>query len=47
MRTTHKILVRGLEEKRPFNRLGCRWEANIKMDLKEKVCEDVDSIHLA
>jgi hypothetical protein len=24
-----------------------RWEDNIKMDRKEKVCDDVDWIHLA
>jgi len=25
----------------------CRWEDNIKMDLKEIGCEDMDRIHMA
>jgi hypothetical protein len=32
-RKVHKVLVRKLEEKRPFGRLGCRWVDGVKMDL--------------
>jgi hypothetical protein len=54
----NKILVRKPEGKRPLryprhrwedNRLdpGCRWEDNIKMDLREIEWEGVDWMHLA
>jgi hypothetical protein len=33
--------------KRPFGKHRYRWEDNIKMDLKEVVCEDLDRIHMA
>jgi hypothetical protein len=34
------------KEKRPFERLIRRWEVNIRMDLKERVWEVVDWMHL-
>jgi hypothetical protein len=34
MRNAYKILVGKLEEKRPLEILGYRWEDNIKMVLK-------------
>jgi len=37
------MLVGKPEGTRAFSkRLGCRWEVNIKMDLKHIVCEGVD-----
>jgi hypothetical protein len=42
----YKILVRKPEGKRPFRRHRCRWEDNIKMDLRKMACEDLDWIHL-
>jgi len=41
------ILVRKLEGKRPFEIYRRRLKGNIKMNLKEMVCEDVNWIHLA
>jgi hypothetical protein len=38
VRNEYNILVRTPEGKRPFRRPRCRWEGNIKMDLKEKGC---------
>jgi hypothetical protein len=35
------------EGKRSLGRRGYRWEDNIKVDLKEIVCEGVDWIHVA
>ena len=35
------------EGRRPFGRLGYRWEDNIKMDLQEVECEGMDWIELA
>jgi hypothetical protein len=35
------------EEKRSLRRPRCRWEDNIKMDLREIGLEGVDWIHLA
>jgi hypothetical protein len=34
MRNEYKILVGKPERKRPLGRPVCRWEADIKMDLK-------------
>jgi len=34
------------EGKRPLGRPGCRWEDNIKMDLQEVGCGDMDWIKL-
>jgi hypothetical protein len=41
------ILVGRPEGRRLLGRPGHRWEDNIKMDLREIVCGDVDWIHLA
>jgi hypothetical protein len=46
MRNALKILVRKLERKRQFGRLGHRWEDNIRMDLMEMAWEGVDWMHL-
>jgi hypothetical protein len=35
------------EGKRPLGRSRCKWEDNIKMDLREIWLEDVDWIHLS
>jgi hypothetical protein len=45
-RNAYEILVGKLERKRPVRRPGCRWEDNIKMDLREIVCGSIDWIHL-
>jgi len=37
-RNTYRILVGEPEVKRPLGRPRCRWEANIKMDLKIYDC---------
>jgi len=34
-RGVHRVLVGKLEGKRPLGRPRCRWEDNIKMDLRE------------
>jgi hypothetical protein len=36
-RNTYRILVGKPEGKRPLGRLGCRWEDNIKMDLRDRM----------
>jgi hypothetical protein len=41
MRNAYEVLVRKPEGKR------YRWKDNIKLDLEEAECEDVDWIHLA
>jgi hypothetical protein len=41
------IYQRYPEGKRPFGRPRRRWEDNIKMDLQEVGCEDMDWIKLA
>jgi hypothetical protein len=43
----YKMLVGKPDGKRPLRRHRCRWENNIKMDLKVIGWEDVDWIHLA
>jgi hypothetical protein len=43
-RDEHKILVRKSEWKRPHERHRHRWEENIKIDLKDTGCEDVEWI---
>jgi hypothetical protein len=35
MRNTYSILVRKPEGKRPLRRFRCRWEDNIRIDLRE------------
>jgi hypothetical protein len=47
MQNAYKILVGKPEGKRPHGRLVCIWEDNIKIDLKERMWEGVDWIHLA
>jgi hypothetical protein len=44
--STYRVLVGKTEEKRPLGRHRCRWEVNIKIDLKETELRDVDWIHL-
>ena len=46
-RGVYKILVGKPETKRPLGRPRRRWEDNIKMDLQEVGCEDVDWIDVA
>jgi hypothetical protein len=47
MRNAYKIVVRKPEVKRPLDSPRHRWQDNIKMNLKEIMCEDGDWIHLA
>jgi hypothetical protein len=47
MRNTHKTLVGKPEGKRPLGRRRCKWEDNIRMDLKEIWWEGVEWVHLA
>jgi hypothetical protein len=42
MRNAYKILVRKPEEKTPLKRLRCRWEDNIKTNLKKTGWEVLD-----
>jgi len=42
-----RVLVGKPGGKRPLGRPRCRWEGNIKMDLQEVGCGDVDWIELA
>jgi hypothetical protein len=46
-RVNYKPVIDNPEGKRPLGRHGCRWEENIKIDLKETGCEGVDYIKLA
>jgi hypothetical protein len=46
VRNAYKILVGEPEEKRLLGRPRRRWEDDIKMDLREIVCGDVDLVHL-
>jgi hypothetical protein len=45
MRNGYSSFVRKSEGKRPLGRPRRRWEDNIRVDLKEIGCEDVDWIH--
>jgi hypothetical protein len=47
MRNAYSILVRKPKGKRPLGRPRCKWEDNIRMDLREIGWECVDWIHLA
>jgi hypothetical protein len=47
MRNVYKIVVRKPEGKRPLGRPRCRWEDNIRMDIRKMGWEDVNWIHLA
>jgi hypothetical protein len=44
MRNAYKILAWKPERKRPLGILRCRWEDNIRMDLRETGWEGVDWI---
>ncbi|KAJ4427015.1 hypothetical protein ANN_26814 [Periplaneta americana] len=46
-RNAYRVLVVRPEGKRPLGRPRRRWEDNIKMDLREVVCNDRDWINLA
>ena len=46
-RNTYRVLVGKPEGKRPLGRPRCRWEDNIKMDLREVGCDPGDWIALA
>jgi hypothetical protein len=46
-RNTYTILVGKHEEKRPLRTSTCTMEDNIKINLKELVCENVDWINVA
>jgi hypothetical protein len=45
VRGAYNILVGRPERRRPLGRPRCRWEDNIKMDLKETGFGDVGCIH--
>ena len=42
-RNANRVLVGKPESKRPSERPRCRWEDNIKMDLREVGCDPRDS----
>jgi hypothetical protein len=42
----YRVLVGKPEGKRPLRRPRCRWEGNIKMDLQEVGCGDMDWMEL-
>ena len=46
-RGVYRVLVGKPEGKTPLGRPRHRWEDNIKMDLQEMVCGDMDWIKLA
>jgi hypothetical protein len=46
VRGAYNILVGRPEVRRPLGRPRCRWEDNIKMDLREIGFGDVDCINL-
>jgi hypothetical protein len=46
-RSVCRVLVENLGEKRPLWRPRRRWENNIRMDLQEVGCGDMDWIGLA
>jgi hypothetical protein len=46
-RCVNRTLVGKLGKKRPLGRPRLRWEDNIKMDLQEVGCGDIDWIELA
>jgi hypothetical protein len=47
MTNEYKMMVGKPEEERPLGRQRCRWQDNIKMDLREVEMEGVDLIYLA
>jgi hypothetical protein len=46
MKNEYRILVGKPEAKRPIARRSDRWEVNIKMNVQEIGCEDVDWVHM-
>jgi hypothetical protein len=46
MRNALTFLVGKQEGKKTLGRPRCRWEDNIRMDLREMGWEDVDRVHL-
>jgi hypothetical protein len=46
-RGVYRVLVGKPEGKRPLGRPRCRWENDIKMDIREKGCGGMDWIGLA
>jgi len=46
-RGIYRVLVGKPEGKRPLGRPRRRWEDNIKMDIQEVVCGDMDWIEMA
>jgi hypothetical protein len=46
-RNPYRILVGKLERKRPLGKPKCRWEDNIRMDLREIEWGGMDWIDLA
>jgi hypothetical protein len=46
-RGVYKVLVRKPEGKRPLGRPRRRWEENIKTDLQEVGCRDMDWMEMA
>ena len=46
-RGVYKVLLGKPEGRRPLGRPRCRWVDNIRMDLQEVGCEDMDWIGLA
>jgi hypothetical protein len=46
MRNAYRSLVRKSEGKRPQEKTRHRWEDNIKMNLMERGCEDVNWIYM-
>jgi len=47
VRGVYRVLVGKPEGKRPLGRPRRKWEDNIKMNLQEMECEDMDWIELA
>jgi hypothetical protein len=45
-RDIYRILVRKSEDKRPLERPRCRWEDNIKLDLREIAIDGANWIRL-
>jgi len=46
MRSSYKTLVEEFKKGKPLRRPWRRWDDNIKLDLKDTDCEDVDWTHL-
>jgi hypothetical protein len=47
MLNTYRVVARKPDAKTPLGRLSCRWRDNIKMNLRDTVCEDRKLIELA